>query len=54
MPMPNRNVEGDYRYGYQGEYAEKEPEIGSGINSFQLRLYDSRIGRWISPDPYGE
>ncbi|GAA3647299.1 RHS repeat-associated core domain-containing protein [Flavivirga jejuensis] len=54
MPMPNRNVEGNYRYGYQGEFAEKEPEIGSGINSFQLRLYDSRIGRWISPDPYGE
>ena len=54
MPMPNRNVEGNYRNGYQGEYAEKEPELGSGKNSFQLRLYDSRIGRWLSPDPYGE
>jgi RHS repeat-associated protein len=54
MPMPNRNVEGNYRYGYQGEYAEKEPELGQGINSFQLRLYDSRIGRWISPDPMGQ
>lgn len=52
--MPNRNVEGGYRYGYQGEFAEKEPELGSGVNSFQLRLYDSRIGRWISPDPYGQ
>ncbi len=54
MPMPNRNIEGNYRYGYQGQYAEKEPEIGSGINSFKLRLYDSRIGRWISPDPYSQ
>ncbi|MDC1265808.1 hypothetical protein N8009_03345 [Flavobacteriaceae bacterium] len=54
MPMPNRNVEGNYRYGYQGEYAEKEPELGNGINSFELRLYDSRIGRWISPDPQGQ
>jgi len=54
MPMPNRNVEGGYRYGYQGEFAEKEAELGNGINSFQLRLWDSRIGRWMSPDPYGE
>ncbi|TCK65012.1 RHS repeat-associated protein [Winogradskyella wandonensis] len=52
MPMPNRNIEGNYRYGYQGEYAEKE-EVGS-TNSFELRLWDSRIGRWMSPDPYGE
>lgn len=54
MPMPNRNVEGGYRYGYQGEYAEKEPELEGSVNSFQLRLWDSRIGRWLSPDPYGE
>ncbi|WP_290698274.1 RHS repeat-associated core domain-containing protein [Lacinutrix sp.] len=52
MPMPDRNVEGDYRYGYQGEYAEKDKE--TGLNAFQLRMYDSRIGRWISPDPMGE
>ncbi len=49
--MPNRNQQGDYRYGYQGEYAEKEPELGNGVNSFELRMYDSRIGRWVSPDP---
>ena len=52
MPMPNKNIEGDYRYGYQGEYAEEDPE--TGLNAFQLRMYDSRIGRWISPDPKGE
>lgn len=52
MPMPNRNVEGNYRYGYQGEYAEKE-EIGS-TNSFELRLYDSRINRWLTTDPEGQ
>lgn len=54
MPMPNRNVEGNYRYGYQGEYAEKEPELGGGQNSFELRLYDSRIGRWLTTDPMYE
>ena len=52
--MPNRNIVGDYRYGYQGEFAEKEPELGEGKNSFQLRLWDARIGRWLSPDPKGE
>jgi len=42
-----------YRYGYQGEYAEDESdETGIKANSFQLRLYDARIGRWMSPDPY--
>ncbi|TGV00247.1 hypothetical protein EM932_20450 [Flavivirga rizhaonensis] len=54
MPMPNRNIEGNYRYGYQGEFAEKEKEIGEGRNSFQLRLWDSRIGRWLTTDPYGQ
>lgn len=55
MPMPNRNVEGNYRYGYQGEFAEKEDAGTIGAtNSFELRLWDSRIGRWISPDPYGQ
>ena len=49
--MLNRNIVGDYRYGYQGEYSEKDEE--TGLNSFQLRMYDFRINRWISPDPYG-
>lgn len=49
--MPNRNVEGDYRYGYQGEFAEKEKELGGSINSFELRLWDSSIGRWLTTDP---
>ncbi|MBO9620565.1 MAG: RHS repeat-associated core domain-containing protein [Niabella sp.] len=41
-----------YRYGYQGKYAEKDPE--TGWNAFELRMYDSRIGRWLSIDPAGE
>jgi RHS repeat-associated protein len=52
MPMPERNVEGNYRYGYQGEFAEKDPETGK--EAFELRLWDSRIGRWMSPDPAHE
>ena len=50
MPMPDRNVEGDYRYAYQGQ--EKDAETGK--EAFQLRLWDGRIGRWLSTDPYGQ
>ncbi len=49
---PNIN---SYRYGYQGDYAEDETgEDGIKANSFQLRLYNPRLGRWLSPDPYGQ
>jgi RHS repeat-associated protein len=40
-----------YRYGYQGQFAEKDND--TQFNIFDLRMYDARIGRWISPDPYG-
>ncbi|WP_306026656.1 MULTISPECIES: RHS repeat-associated core domain-containing protein [unclassified Allomuricauda] len=54
MAMPNRNLEdtNGYRYGYQGQFAEEDKE--TGLNAFQLRMYDSRINRWLSPDPYGQ
>ena len=48
--MPGRNIVGDYRYDYQGQ--EKDSETGK--IAFQLRLYDQRIMRWLSPDPYGQ
>ncbi|MDB5089167.1 MAG: repeat-associated core domain protein [Mucilaginibacter sp.] len=41
-----------YRYDYQGAYAEKDPV--TGLNNFDLRMYDSRIGRWLSVDPAGQ
>ena len=54
MTMPGRQTIGGelYRYGYQGEYAETDPETGKPM--FQLRLYDPRINRWLSPDPMGQ
>lgn len=48
--MPNRNLQGDYRYAYQGQ--EKDTETGK--EAFELRLWDSRIGRWLTTDPYGQ
>ncbi len=38
-----------YRYQYQGETAEKDKE--TGWNHFELREYESVIGRWLSKDP---
>jgi RHS repeat-associated protein len=47
----NANANG-YRYEYQGAYAEKDQV--TGWNNFELRMYDSRIGRWLSVDPMGQ
>ena len=49
--MPNRNDGANsYRYAFQGQ--EKDPE--TGMEAFELRLWDSRIGRWLTTDPAGE
>jgi len=51
MPMPSRQVvDGTYRYAFQGQ--EKDGETGK--EAFQLRLWDGRIGRWLTTDPYGQ
>lgn len=41
-----------YRYGYQGQYSEKDEE--TGWNHFELREYDAIVGRWTSVDPEGQ
>ena len=48
-----RNGGPGYRYEYQGAYAEKDPAV-AGANDFELRLYDSRIARWLGIDPIGQ
>ena len=53
LPMEGREItQEDYRWGYQGQYAEKDTV--TGWNQFQLRMYDARFGRWLSVDPYGQ
>lgn len=47
-----RNGGVGYRYEYQGAFAEKDPV--TGYNNFELRMYDGRIGRWLSIDPAGQ
>lgn len=52
MQVPNRFYNSaDYRYGFNG--MEKDDEIKGNGNSYDFgsRLYDPRIGRWVSPDP---
>lgn len=41
-----------YRHGYQGQYAEKDNE--TAWHAFELRMYDTEIGRWLQHDPKGE
>jgi RHS repeat-associated protein len=38
-----------YRYGYQGQFAEKDEE--TGWSHFELREYDPVVGRWTAVDP---
>ncbi|MBC7438817.1 MAG: hypothetical protein H7250_02370 [Flavobacterium sp.] len=40
-------TDGNHRYDFQGQ--DKDPE--TGMEAFQLSLWDGRIGRWISLDP---
>jgi RHS repeat-associated protein len=40
----------NYRYAFQGQELDGE----TGMEAFQLRLWDGRIGRWLSPDPMGQ
>ena len=38
-----------YRYGFQGQFSEEDSE--TGWNSFEARMYDPIIARWLVPDP---
>ena len=52
MPGRGGGSESNYRFGYQGQFAEKDYE--TGYSQFEARLYDARIGRWMVPDPAGQ
>lgn len=38
-----------YRYGFNGK--EKEKSVGNDVYDFGARIYDGRLGRWLSTDP---
>lgn len=48
--LQGRSSASNYRYAYQGQELDTE----TGMEAFQLRMWDGRLGRWLSPDPYGQ
>ena len=50
--MPNRGTQGgeQYRYAYQGQERDEE----TGWEAFELRMWDGRLARWMSIDPYNQ
>jgi len=53
MTMPGRkysNSAGAYRYGFNGK--EKDNSTGNDSYDYGARIYDGRIGRWLSVDGY--
>jgi RHS repeat-associated protein len=51
MQMPGRNAStGDYRYGFNGMELDDEIKGSGNSYDFGARMYDSRIGRWLSLD----
>jgi RHS repeat-associated protein len=52
MMMPGRKFSmtaGAYRYGFNGK--ENDKDAGEGIQDYGMRIYDRRLGRFLSEDP---
>jgi RHS repeat-associated protein len=51
LQMPERGVSGGYRYGFNGKEKDDEMHREGDTYDFGARIYDSRLGRWLSLDP---
>ena len=51
MVMPGRSYSAtnEYRYGFNGK--ENDKDISAGAQDYGARVYDSRLGRFLSTDP---
>jgi RHS repeat-associated protein len=52
MTMPGRKFStagSGYRYGFNGK--EKDKDAGEGMQDYGMRIYDGRLGRFLSEDP---
>jgi RHS repeat-associated protein len=53
MAMPSRTFASSastkFRYGFNGK--ENDPDISAGIQDYGMRIYDARLGRFLSVDP---
>lgn len=51
--LPMREIKDqEYRFGFQGDFSYKNEQ--TGFNEFKVRMYDPRIGRWLSVDPQNQ
>ena len=51
-PMPSRSFSASsYKYGFNGKEKDDETNVSGGSYDFGDRMYDSRLGRWLSIDP---
>ena len=52
MVMPGRKANfGNYRYGFNGMESDNEVKGDGNTYDYGARVYDPRIGRWMSTDP---
>ncbi|MCA6515316.1 MAG: hypothetical protein IM577_06925, partial [Chitinophagaceae bacterium] len=51
MQMPGRKLSGGYRYGFNGKENDNEVKGEGNQIDFGARIYDQRLGRWLSLDP---
>jgi RHS repeat-associated protein len=50
--MPGRSFNGNiYKYGFNGKLKDDEIKGEGNSYDFGARIYDSRLGRWLSTDP---
>jgi len=50
MTMPGRNYSSNlYRYGFNGK--ENDKDISEGVQDYGMRIYDTKLGRFLSVDP---
>ena len=53
-PMPIRqwnDPNSKYKYGFNGMENDDDINVDGGSYDFGGRIYDSRLGRWLSLDP---
>ncbi|MFN9802605.1 MAG: RHS repeat domain-containing protein [Bacteroidota bacterium] len=51
MQMPGRKLSGGYRYGFNGKENDNEVKGEGNQQDYGMRIYDGRIGKFLSVDP---
>jgi RHS repeat-associated protein len=54
MTMPGRKytlANSSYRYGFNGKENDNDVKIGGNQQDYGMRIYDNRLGRFLSIDP---